>query len=1275
MGISFTDLQPGQFAATSIEGGLPKLVRIWEELRRLNKGGYGGAVLVQLGDFTKASAEGVTSCSPFTCTAICMALDPRSVDVGQPYTLGAPYKPAFDGGRPVDHYFYDLHNGYPRSHYLAGKQWRPDFKKGFVDKIPQLESAFSLFNSAAGSVVALNLGTPVDPKAMRRGDVLGWDWNPKKVIVKGKEQEIVHGHAAFCWNVHLDKDGNVDCFQFITSNGGFKGDVGISVCTYYGRKTYDPEYLKVDGGKYTKKKDLFTGIIDDPQGHPDYISRAVWFALPGVKARDIDKDSFGGVKNPVIFDSTGKFYVNHMVGVTRLNGIQPPDPYLRADGKKGENKPAQSGPLGKATSKPVEVKGGDSGKKDEPQKKDEPPKKVEKAEPGPPQDFQKDVEGALQILWNARWIKSNPGDSSSVNDKESQASIKEYQQKFMNGKAPHLGHADTETRRRLLRAAGFAASMPIVNVSLRVLHEQKLISTAPGDNPIQLDDATRASVKDFQRKKGLDPDGIPGQMTQAKLAEAIRGLEKANQPPPAKEEPAIQLFYWVTNNGAAGQPATVKATATAACNGKSFPVGLFATDKVLVENAGTLSIADGKGSLDVAIPLGLAKGTLLEARIDANGVSAKTKSPFQIGDAGGGPIAVVKGADIYLDPPVRNLPQWDRDRWGPTRIAGAKTGAMIDWTNNGCNASTGAIILRWFAEDCKAGRIPFPTRPGSKVDSTWYGPRMAEAFWRQADPPGKVELTEAGRIHFRKIYGLASHYLKTAGEIERNANDQPVDNHPAHYVTSEPKNGWLEVINELLKTGPCIVGIGQPASTGHFVVAQGVVGGALLVVDPGNVLYQSAKGMGKPHISDWSSRAGFVDGTQDPDKVRMPPSSRWPSGKAPGQEGDARAYNLVSGQFLKELLANLISVTSLTHPEGAKLGSGSAQQAAPKEPKPQPEQKPQQDKPKPGPASKGKVKSGAITVAGKSFPEWFNKEFHPKHTGNHPTIKMKGNYVPEFPHSVNADNFKSFFDATKQLSGEEEISLLKFAAAFCIPYNETGGSFQPTLEKGGKVWLPRGKKTDDKRNLIDFGEYGYFFWGIPGYKASYNKRDGSWTWPAGDQLQKMGLLDDKKQIEIWNGRPMWELGDPLKDKNYPKPLEDARYPNPQSEPLKSAQRECHFFKFRGRGFTQTTGREGYIKYADPALVAGGYKKVDDLKNDELDKAFADAKVYVGVFHNELISPPGPHKQDFAKIDEDPGKLVIIGDRIAGVGANYGEFYAWRCKTLAAAMEEAGWTGG
>ncbi len=1266
MALSFTDLQPGDFAQASIDGGLPKLVRIWEYLRKLNKGGYGSAVLVQLGQFTKPSKDGVTSCSPFTATALCMALDPRPFDPAQPYSLEGPYKPVFDGGTPVDHYFYALHNGFELKNYKAGKAWNADFKK-YVDKVPQLTTGgFGLINSAPGSAVALNMGAPVDPKQMRRGDLLGWDWNPKKVKVNGVEKEVVHGHAAFCWNVHLNEKGEVDCFQFVTSNGGYTGDIGISVCTYYGGKTYDPEYIEKKDGKYTPKKDLFSGIVDDPQGHPDYISRAVWFALPGVKAANIDKSSFGG-KKPVIFDSTVGFYVNHFTGVTRLHGVTPPDPYLRAGAKQANDKPPAQ-PVGKAVSKPAVV--------------NDAPKAPEKVPPGPPQDFQKDVEAALQILYNARWIATSPGDASAVNDAESQAAIKEYQQKFMGGSAPHLGHADAETRKRILRASGYALCMPMVSASLDVLFARKLIGTKPGDDPV-LDDAMRAAVKDFQKKYGLDADGIPGPNTQKKLADVVSSLgEAAPSPAPqpdagaaqdaAAAQPdgfmaaaAITLFYWVTNVGPAGGRATLKVTATPACNGQSFPVSLYANDSRILDNAGSIAISGGKGSLDVALPIMLAEGALVEARIEGFSIQAKTKSPYRIGVAAvAGPIAVVNGADIYLDPPVRNLPQWD-PRWGKTRIAGLKDGKMIDWTNNGCNASTAAIILRWFAEDCKAGRIPFPTKEGGKVDPTWYGPRMGEAFWREADPPGKVELTppeQGGRIHFRKIYGLCSWYLKTAGQIDRNEKDQPVDNHPATHITSEPKKGWLQLIKDMLKTGPVIVGVGQPASTGHFVIAQGVIDGGLLIVDPGNILYQAAHGMGKPHVTDWSNRGGFVDGSQDAAKVRMPPASQWPGGKPPGQERDPRSYNHVSGQFLKEMLGGLVSVTSLTDPEGAKLGAG----AAPVQPAPAPAA---EDKPK-TPASKGKVKSGGITVAGKPFVEWFNKEFRPRHTGNS-TIKVKGVYLPEFPHTVDAANFKAFFDATRELSGEDEISLMKFAGAFCIPYNETGGSFHPTLEKGGKVALPRNAR---KTKLIDFGPYGYFFWTIAGFKKSYNRRD-DWTWPAGDQLKKMGLLSDPKQIEIWNGSPVWQIGDPVGDPNYPSPLEDPRYPNPQDEPLKSAQKECHFYKFRGRGFTQTTGREGYKRYADPALKAAGYKGVDDLTNDELDKAFADPKVYVGVFHNELVAPPGQYHNDFANIDDNPGILVRIGDRIAGFGANYGEFYAWRCRTLAEAMEEAGWTGG
>jgi hypothetical protein len=281
-------------------------------------------------------------------------------------------------------------------------------------------------------------------------------------------------------------------------------------------------------------------------------------------------------------------------------------------------------------------------------------------------------------------------------------------------------------------------------------------------------------------------------------------------------------------------------------------------------------------------------------------------------------IAVVNGDDVYLDPPVRLWPQYD-NRWKNNRIGGPKTGKLIDWIENGCNASTVAMILRWFAEDCTAGKVPFPTKPGGSIDESWYGLRMAESFWPNADPPGKVELTPEGRIHFRKLYSIAAHYLKT-GEIERNDNGNAVDlSEPmAHYVTEQPSGGWLDLIRDMLETGPVIVGIGSPAA--HFVLAHGIIGEALLIVDPGGVLYQAQKG-GTPTIANWKGKEGYLDGTMDAEQVRMPSPSQWPDGNAPGQEGDGRSYNLVSGQFLDDMLGKLISVTSLTYPEGAKFSS------------------------------------------------------------------------------------------------------------------------------------------------------------------------------------------------------------------------------------------------------------------------------------------------------------------------------------------------------------------
>jgi len=127
---------------------------------------------------------------------------------------------------------------------------------------------------------------------------------------------------------------------------------------------------------------------------------------------------------------------------------------------------------------------------------------------------------------------------------------------------------------------------------------------------------------------------------------------------------------------------------------------------------------------------------------------------------------------------------------------------MLNWVENGCNASTAAMILRWFAEDCTAGTIPFPTKPDNAIDPSWYGLRLAEAFWPEADPPGKVELTPEGRIHFRKLYSVAAHYLKT-GDIQRTEGGNVVDpsSPTANYVTRPPAGGWFEVDAELPTEG------------------------------------------------------------------------------------------------------------------------------------------------------------------------------------------------------------------------------------------------------------------------------------------------------------------------------------------------------------------------------------------------------------------------------------------------------------------------------------------
>ncbi|MGZ6124247.1 MAG: hypothetical protein ACXWLR_04760, partial [Myxococcales bacterium] len=217
----YLDLKPGPFKPSTIVGGLPKLVRIWEYLRDLNEGGYGSGRLVSMKTGPTRTSNKKTDCSPFTATCIYMALDPRDVDVKKPYDLKEPYDPRFDGSEVLGSRFYHLHNSFKTIEYKTKTgAWEPTFKKNYIDRAPNFLADFQWINDSAGSVVFHNLGTPVDDRLMRRGDLVGINW------MSGG------GHAVFCWNVHLNAKGEVDCFQYVSANGASEAGPGVTVIQY-----------------------------------------------------------------------------------------------------------------------------------------------------------------------------------------------------------------------------------------------------------------------------------------------------------------------------------------------------------------------------------------------------------------------------------------------------------------------------------------------------------------------------------------------------------------------------------------------------------------------------------------------------------------------------------------------------------------------------------------------------------------------------------------------------------------------------------------------------------------------------------------------------------------------------------------------------------------------------------------------------------------------------------------------------------------------------------
>jgi peptidoglycan hydrolase-like protein with peptidoglycan-binding domain len=582
-----------KYTQTKLPGGPARLIQIAEDLRERNTDGYlsgVGGVLAKVKNGA-VPVNSATTCSPFTGTVIGVAFDPT---YPRDDLNGDPYVPMCNGGNdplPFTEWFH-VHN---------------------------------TLNQPVQSIVNYGLGEKIDLKKVRRGDQLGIDW--------------FHGggHSVFVWDVHLDANGDVDCLQIIGSHGNSPG-YGVYIYGCNGARWLTgsvPKAGKLKSGSLKKAKDKI--FVDEEE----IVKTGWWFGLPGVKKVDLSTFRVKPARVISYAETAGLcFGDKDSVRAARFfyDG-DPPAPYCMKDGSAPAAEVTQPGHI----DAPVTTVKGNDLKKDPAAATKVPPKPAAQDEKKP-LNWQLDVEAAMQELFRAGWITSDPGDSDDINDSKTQAAIKEFQKLL---KLQVDGIVGPQTKGAIAKQLPAVHKQAAAQEMLGQLFRGQKLKSDPGSPDGTNNAQTAAAVKEFQQANGLDPSGLPDADTQAKLLHAISDAAATSSQHGLN--PAVLLLYWLGNSTPPGGSATLRMHGLDLKVGFTLQVFLkdIASGKE-IDSKLTIAVTGDQSELVIPIPANFGEGALVGARVtgaldDSKKVEMITAAPLFVRAAVQSQAAIAPG--------------------------------------------------------------------------------------------------------------------------------------------------------------------------------------------------------------------------------------------------------------------------------------------------------------------------------------------------------------------------------------------------------------------------------------------------------------------------------------------------------------------------------------------------------------------------------------------------------------------------------------------------------